>query len=150
MSLESPPIGYPIQYYPNGDVNHPHAATVTERGMGGQVKLNYQHVGGGDLKSSGKFVRHCEDPWVKANPEIVQTRMGSWGWVPGLEWKPEPKPAEKQARSAADLEDKKEQGLAKVRELADQGLSIDEIAPKVRGNGLTKQDVEEALTQPVG
>lgn len=145
-TTQTPPVGWRIHYFPDGDRRHPHVADVTEEGLGGQVRVNYQTIHGRELCSSRMFVRHIDDPWAKENPEHIR-KFGCWDYIPGAS---RPQFAPEAAKEAAPEPDRKTQGLERARELFEQGMTAEEIAPKVRAFGLTKSDVEELLTQPVG
>lgn len=141
-----PPIGWRIHFFENGDRTSPLVADVTEVGIGPKgagpiLSLNFQYPGG---MLRGKYgVHHADDPWFKGDLKLLQ-KYGSWDYIPGFL----PPVVEVKAEKKA-VPDRREEGLAKAREYANQGLPIDEIAPKVRSFGLKKEDVEELLTQPV-
>lgn len=136
--MNAPPIGWRVQYYPNGDTKHPHVADVVSRGMNGQVKVNYQTVGARELQTSRMYIHHISDPWAKLHPEHIQ-KHGCWDYVPGMEYA-DPNPPES---------DRHAEGLAKAKEHMEKGLDIDEISKKVRTYGVSRQEVEDLLTQPV-
>lgn len=106
FEMNSPPVGWPIQYFPNDNHDHPLPAQVAEQGEEGQVKLIFHYSSGGNSVSSKGFVRHVSDPWVQRRAEIVRRNgQGTWGYVPGLEYKgesPAKKPAPKQQKQLAN------------------------------------------------
>jgi hypothetical protein len=81
-------VGWPIQFLPNGNEDNALAAVVTAQGENGQVKLNYQYIGGGNPVSSNGYVRHCEDPWTTERVEMIRRNgQGTWRFIPGMEFR---------------------------------------------------------------
>jgi len=90
MTIKTPPVGWPVQFFPGGTKsNDPWAAVVVQCGDNGRVKLNCSLAGGGELRSSGEFVPHITDPWVSEHQEALRksrgmVQRGAWDYVPGL------------------------------------------------------------------
>ena len=91
--MMSPPVGFPVQFWPNGtqEDSTPIAAIVTRSNNDGkgQVRLNVLYEGGGEMRSPGEYVRHISDPWISLNQDQMRkakatTPRGAWEYVPGL------------------------------------------------------------------
>lgn len=150
-NIVSPPVGYPIQYYPQGDRRNACAGQCVSTGSRGQIRVNYHQIGGGQLTSTGRFIRHIDDPSFRDRPEQLR-REGAWGWVPGLEYTPDPSELDPQTDEAPAATSKRnvaaerrQQGEQKVREMAEAGKSRQEISRAVRGFGLNNADVGRIL-----
>lgn len=150
MTVPIPPVSWPVQYFRHGDTKEPlpaQVAQVADNDGWPIVTVAYRFPGGGDGSMRG--VRHMDDPFLEERRGFRQD-YGSWRFIPGFPL-PESfkgKPVSPEQQIADD--DRRSQGLAKVRELAESGLDVKEIAPKVRSYGLKLEDVEEVLAQPVG
>lgn len=90
FEMNSPPVGWPVQFFPNDNHDHPLPAQVSEQGEVGQVKVIFHYTGGGNSVAAHGYVRHRDDPWVQERMEIIRRNgQGTWGYIPGLEYKGE-------------------------------------------------------------
>lgn len=139
----SPPVGSTVQFFPCADKsNDPIAAIVVQSSGGGQLKLNLCFPGGGEMVSSGEFVRHIDDPWVKENSQSLMrarngVQRGAWDSVPG------------QQLAVDEKVDRRVEGERRVRQMAEDGKDVPEIAKHVRGFGISRGDVEKLIEELV-
>lgn len=159
MKLKLPVVSFPIQYFRHGDENEPLVAQVAQVGLTPrdgslpQITVNYSMPGGGEVMSM-KGVRHVDDPFIADRKDMAQ-KYGTWRYIPGLE----PEAVEvnvptvggsRAGKTLKDTSDKKAEAAEKIQELAAKGKSPDEIHNKVKHLGVSKAEVEEQVSQPVG
>lgn len=136
--MNSPQVGTHVHFYPHGQRNQrPWAAIVTYQGTEGHCKLTLFPANSTPLWSN-RLHPHADDPAVDMR---LLSRFdgpcpcGTWDFIPLP-----------QNRSTSEpKEDRKEVGMQKVREYAEQGLSPREIAPKVRQYGISTAEVEDEI-----
>lgn len=136
--IEAPAVGTPVQFYPKDDTNNPQMAFVTARNEQGMVKLNHFSANGGPAIPSHTYLHHTDSEWVKEHPQAFQhgnVMPGTWGFVPGLGC---------QCKPEANIETG-ESIIAKVKQLQAEGFDAEKIHPKVRGQGVTMEQVREMM-----
>ena len=137
----TPPVGSMVQFFA-GDSKKgtdPIAAIVTKSGANGTVKLTLFYPGGGDVRTSGEFIHHIDDPWVREHPQQVTgvrfgVARGVWDWVPSGELLDD---------TSEEDGTRRKEGEKRVALLLREGASIHDAARQVRTYGLSKKDVEK-------
>jgi hypothetical protein len=148
------PIGATVQYYGDGyraEVD-PRAAIVTRSQLGMLLDLAIIHRGGGDM-GSVRTVRFLGDP------ELInegQRKKGAWGFVPCSNCcldQPLDEPTashEEEAETTETTVVQPSEGITdevaeKIIAFEAEGLSFDQIHPRVRGYSVTKNELKAFL-----
>lgn len=158
MTLNTPPVGTVVQFFPGG-AKDPHrqpiAAVVTEQGANGMVRLAGLLPGGGEMRSNSEFSRWIRDPWVADNLHTLRggsgtMPRGAWDFVPAFTAADmQVLPWEAKQDEAMKDSDRREKNLdranQKIREMLDAGDSRDAIVKKVCYYGFSKSEAQQLL-----
>lgn len=84
-----PPIGFPVQWFPQAEIQRGAQAAVVV-GVNGQLVI-LETTDSFGVKRLRTQTRHMSDPVLSTN-DIWRMEHGAWDWIPGFAWIPETPP----------------------------------------------------------